>query len=237
MIQINLLPDVKRELIQAQRFRNIVISVSIVAAIVAVGVVVLLGVYVFGVQALRGKLSDDSIKTQFAKLSSQTDLDKALTLQNQISKVSASHENSTVDSRLFDILTTVISSSKQDIRVTTFSVDTTEGIITIEGEAPDGYKSLDALKKTLMATKFEYQTPGTTERQSIPLADQVMDGERSYGDSSSGDSVLRFNISFTYDPALLSRDSTTGKLIAPSVTNATDSALEVPSSIFSGGDK
>ena len=54
MIEINLIPDVKQELLRAQKGRAVVISASIFASVIAVGVVALLLVYIFGVQGVRG---------------------------------------------------------------------------------------------------------------------------------------------------------------------------------------
>ena len=43
MIQINLVPDVKQEMLRAQRMRNITISISILAGLMAGGAVVAMG--------------------------------------------------------------------------------------------------------------------------------------------------------------------------------------------------
>lgn len=69
MIEINLIPDVKRELLRAQRARTTVISAAIVISIVAGAVVAALALYVYGVQTVRGVLLDNQIKDGAAKLS------------------------------------------------------------------------------------------------------------------------------------------------------------------------
>ena len=51
MIQINLVPDVKQEMLRAQRMRNFTISMAIVVGLVAAGVVVILGL-VYGAQVV-----------------------------------------------------------------------------------------------------------------------------------------------------------------------------------------
>ena len=82
MIEINLIPDVKQELLKAQRIRNVVISSSILVSIIAAGVVVLLLVYMFGVQSVRNSLLDSQIKDKYATLSKVDDLSKIITIQN-----------------------------------------------------------------------------------------------------------------------------------------------------------
>lgn len=47
MIEINLIPDVKQELLKAQRTRSMVVSIAIISSIAAASVVVLLLVYIF----------------------------------------------------------------------------------------------------------------------------------------------------------------------------------------------
>lgn len=240
MIEINLIPDVKQELINAQRFRNVVISVSIIAALVSAGLVVLLAIYVFGVQGLLNNKADGDIQTKFSSLQSVKDLDKALTLQNQLGKAAEAHAKVNINSRVFDVLSTIVTSSNNQVSVTNFVVNADEKTITIEGEAPSGYQALDAFKKTILATKFQYQTTDDTSLKTVTLTSQISDGERSYSQDSEGKNTLRFTLSFIYADPLLSRDSINGKIIAPSVTNATDSVNEVPSSIFSrssGEDK
>mgnify|MGYP001584056236 FL=1 len=58
MIELNLVPDVKQEFIRAKRIRNVVISTVILVGIVSIGVVVLLALYLFGVQTVRSNLAD-----------------------------------------------------------------------------------------------------------------------------------------------------------------------------------
>src|SRR5665648_1216883 len=79
MISINLVPDVKQELIRAQRVRSAVISLAIVAGIIVIAVVVVLSVYVFAVQTVRSSLADNSIKSESKTLSDVPDLSDALT--------------------------------------------------------------------------------------------------------------------------------------------------------------
>ena len=66
MIEINLVPDVKQELIRAQRSRTVVVTFSILTGIIALGIVVLLLLYVFGVQTLRSAIADDAIEKNSA---------------------------------------------------------------------------------------------------------------------------------------------------------------------------
>lgn len=231
MIEINLVPDVKQELLRAQRVRTTVISIAILAAIGFAAAVVLLSLYVFGAQTLRSALADGSIKDESKKLQDVQDLGKALSLQNQLSSITSIREKTTMDSRLFDVLTTVIPESTT---ISDISLDAEEKTITLQGET-GGYNDLDALKKTILATKFEFREDGDSDIKSVPLATQIGDGDRSYGQDADGKRVLRFSISFAYPEELFSRSSLNGQVVAPTARNATDSKLSIPSSIFTGG--
>ena len=76
MIEINLVPDVKQELIKAQRIRATVISVSVIVTIASGIILALLASYVFGVQTVRSSLADSEITTKNKEVQSNQDLSK-----------------------------------------------------------------------------------------------------------------------------------------------------------------
>jgi len=108
MIEINLIPDVKQELLKAERSRAMVISGAIITCIVAGGIVALLAVYVYGFQGARNLFADNAIKSGSEELAKVEDLSKMLTVQNQIKQINELDKTKTVDSRLFDVLSAVI---------------------------------------------------------------------------------------------------------------------------------
>lgn len=230
MIEINLVPDVKQELINAQRVRTSVITLSIFVGIAAVGAVILLAIYVFGIQAARGLLSDEAIKTESQKLSQVKDISNMLTIQNQLSKLPAMHDSKNIDSRIFDVLATINPPAPNNISITNLALDSSTKTIKIEGQAANGWPALEVFKKTINATNFEFAKAG--EKQTVPLASQMSDSERSYGDDASGARVLRFTLSFVYPDELFSRAAENALIVAPTRTNVTDSFLGVPNSLF-----
>jgi len=230
MIEINLIPDVKQELIKAQRVRASVISVAILVGIISVGIVVVLAFWVFAIQTARGILSDNTIKSESQKLSSVQDISNTLTIQNQLNLITQQHDQKNIDSRIFDILTTINPASPNNIAFNTLALDATTNTIKIEGQAVNAYPALDIFKKTINATTFQYTQNG--QKQSVPLASQMSDSDRSYGQDASGTRVLRFTITFTYPKLLFARTAQNAVIVAPSQANATDSFLGVPQSLF-----
>lgn len=232
MIEINLVPDVKLELLRARKLRNNVISACIVITIAAVGIVVLLGLYNYGALAIADASADRSINEQSAKLKKVPDLAKTLTLQQQLASLTEMHNNKLISSRLFDIATTIIPDSPNDVTISRLTLDTESTMITIEGQAKNGYEALEVFKKTIEETKFDYGLAGIRQ-EPINIALEVTDGDRSYGEDSNGEKTLRFTMQFTYPLELFARTSQQGKIVAPNKYNATDSVLGVPKSLFS----
>jgi hypothetical protein len=230
MIEINLVPDVKQELIKAQRVRTGVISMSILICLIAAGIVVALALWVFALQTVRGALADNNIKTQSDKLAAVQDVSNTLTIQNQLSKLPGLHDSKSIDSRIFDILSTINPPDPNTIAITNLQLDASAKTVSIEGQAKNGYPALEVFKKTIDATKFEYTQGG--QKQSVALASQMSDSDRSYGEDASGARVLRFSLSFTYPDLLFSRTAENAQIVAPSRTNVTDSLLGVPQSLF-----
>ena len=232
MIEINLIPDVKQELLKAQKVRSMVISIAILVGIISAGIVVILAMYVFGAQWFRDNVANDSITKEYKQLSSVEDLANTLTVQNQLTKLSAVHADKKINSRIFDVLSTIIPPEPNSIAITKLSINSEEGTITIEAQAVNGYPALETFKKTIEATKITYTADGETESKTVPLASNLNDGERSYGDDESGRKVLRFAMTFKYADELFARSSKNAIIVGPTKTNATDSYIGVPKSLF-----
>jgi len=231
MIEINLIPDVKRELIKAQRIRSMVIMGSIAIGVVSVAIVTLLAIYVFTIQAVRSGLADDAINKGSAELTGVEDLSKTITIQNQLTKISNLHSNKKIDSRIFDLLSAINPPAPNNIQVSSLTIDSESGIITIEGQASNSYAAAEVFKKTIEGATLKY-TDSNKDKQEISLASSISISNTSYGEDSSGEKVLRFNISFVYAEELFSSMSKGTSVIIMTDGNATDSYLGVPMSIF-----
>ena len=229
MIEINLIPDVKQELLRAQRMRAVVISSSIFISIVAGVVVVLLALYVFGFQAIRDVAAEDAIKKQSTELSKVEDLSEMLTVQNQLARIDELSANKKMTSRLFDVLAGVLPPEPNAVKVSNVAVDTDLDTIRIEGQTR-AYDSMEVFKKTLDNAVILY-TKGDEEPTQVKLAGDISASDISFGDSD-GTKVLRFNITFKYDEVLFSPE-VAGVTVKLNINgNVTDSYLGIPKSIF-----
>lgn len=236
MIEINLVPDVKQQALRAQAQRNAVISIAILVSIIAGVLVGLVAFYVFGVQTARTYFADTAIKDGEKKLKNVQDLDKALTMQNQLAQISSIHAKSGVESRVFNLLTAVQpATDKAEIKVRNVEVDTQEKKITIEAESPQGFVGAETYSKTISETKYTFNKDDSgTSAETVNITEKVESGERTYTEDENKRSVLRFTVSFTYNDALFSRDSKKGRFDGPTNKNVTDSTLSIPVNIFTG---
>ena len=230
MIEINLVPDVKQELIKAQRIRSAVISISILIGIISAGAVTALAIYAFPVQTLRNVVVDAAIKKGGDQLAAVTDLSKTLTLQNQLTKISSLHDSAPIDSRIFDVLQAIIPPAPNAIQISDLTIDAPSSTITIDGQAANSYAAVEVFKKTIEGALVKYTTAGTSN--SVGLASNVSTSNTSYGEDATGTKVLRFTLSFSYAPELFSALSTNTTVTITAQGNATDSFLGVPKSIF-----
>ena len=231
MIEINLIPDVKQELLTAQRIRSRVITASIIIGVVSISVVTLLALYVFTVQTVRSNLADKAIQKGSSQLAGVSDLSKTLTIQNQLTKISALNDNKKIDSRIFDLLNVIIPPAPNVVNISNLAIDSDAGIITIDGQAANSYAAVEVFKKTIDGANIKF-TDSNDAKQEIALASNISTSNTSYGEDSSGAKVLRFTISFTYAPELFSPKSKDISIVITTNGNATDSYLGLPKSIF-----
>lgn len=230
MIEINLVPNVKQELIQAERVRSRVIAGAIVVGIVSVAIVGVLAFYVFGVQTARGYLADTSITDKSKTLAEVPDLSKTLTIQNQLTKISALNSDKKINSRVFDMLAAIIPPAPNNVQISDMTIDSTTNTITMNGQAANSYAAVELFKKTIDGARVKYTGSDTN---GIALASDISTSNTSYGEDSSGAKVLRFTISFTYAKELFAPSSKNVSIILLTHGNVTDSYLGVPKIIFS----
>jgi len=243
MIEINLIPDVKQELIRAQHTRSVVISASIFTSIVAGAVVALLLVYIYGVQSVRSVYLDGQITSKGQSLSKVEDLSKILTIQHQLSSISQLNSEKIMSSRMFDVMAAITPPSDTSIAFSQINVSpggvggtttgtqatstTDGGQVQLEGQTAT-YNTMELFKKRIENTSFQYSENGETKL--VVLASNLSTTDMSYGEDANGNKVVRFTLTFDY-PAELFSSATTGQQLAFKLTvngNVTDSYLGIP---------
>jgi len=229
MIEINLIPDVKQELLKAQGQRSRVIIISLSAGFIALGLVILLAIYVFAVQGVRSAIADGTIARGSEQLSKVEDLSKVLTIQNQLGQIAVLNEDKKRDSRIFSVLDAVLPPPPNQVLVSSLALDVEQTSLVLEGQT-SSFDTLEIFKKTIAGAVVTYAEDG--EEQSVNLADSISIGSVSFGDDATGERVLRFTLSFTYPELLFSANTPSIVIKLTNEGNVTDSFIGIPRSIF-----
>jgi Tfp pilus assembly protein PilN len=231
MIEVNLIPDVKLELLKTRRQQKLVVTGSIMVAAISIGIVVLMSMYAFGVQTVADTLADNGIETEAEKLASIEGLPQSLTLQAQLNKLSELEADKQKTSRLFDILSVVVPEGANSVDINRLSLDTDEEIIEIEAQATNGYEAMEVFKKTLAQTTMRFDVDGD-EIDPIYIANNISLGDRNYGEDSQGNRILRFTLSFEYPEELFDSTLSNTRIVGPDQQRVTDSTQGVPDNLF-----
>jgi len=167
MIQFNLLPDVKIEFIKAKRLKNTIVLVSIISASAALFILIVLVGFVNGAQKKHMNDLTKDIKKYDNQLQGTKDLDKILTIQNQLNSLVALHDAKPAATRLFDDITAITPAA---VSISKFDIDFTLSTITIEGNA-DTLVTVNKFIDTLKFTTYK-ATDGRTDNKAF--SDTVM---------------------------------------------------------------
>src|SRR4051812_46628586 len=107
MIQFNLLPNVKLEYVKTQHTKRLLTMLSLVAGMAGIAILLVAIVSVNVVQKKSLSDLDSDIAKYSTQLKSVKDLDKILTVQNQLSTLTSLHDDKPVASRLFSYISQV----------------------------------------------------------------------------------------------------------------------------------
>lgn len=233
MIQFNLLPDVKLQFIKAQRTKQLVIGISIIVAGAALGLLVLMYMAVAVFQKNHINDLTEDIKKGTSKLQSTKDLDKILTVQNQLNSLTCTqdelqagqkpclHDKKPVASRLFAYLPQL---TPNTLNISNLDVDFSSNTINITGSA-DALSTVNKFVDTLKFTKFTYKDH--PEQQ--PAFSSVVLSSFSVG---TGDTKgVAYQLAANFDAGIFDASKDEVALVVPKQTT-TRSELAKPTEIF-----
>lgn len=233
MIELNLLPDVKRDFVRAQRMRRQVIAGVILLSMAAVGVVVALALYVYGAQFAFGQVLDGGIKSKSEELANVDDLDDYLTIQNQLRALPELHDAKMAYDRLFTYLPTLNPAPPSNIRITRLSVDQENGKITIVGYGRD-YKAVTVFENTVKNAQLSYKDGDSGEQTSESFVKSIEMSDVDLSEDANGNRVVAFTATLEYGDGAFKRNASSIQLRVPN-KNTTQSAERVPQQVFGEG--
>ena len=161
--EINLVPDIKNEMIKALKMRNLIFFVSIVVAVASVAVTLITALIMGGQQMVIEK-NNKTITNLSTKMNSYEDLKYFLTIRDQIGDIDSLTSNKKVLSRTFNILSALIPSGPDSITISELNVDLSKDAPTFNFDAQANagqepfidYNVLDAFKKSLKFVRYDY---------------------------------------------------------------------------------
>lgn len=225
MIQFNLLPDVKLKYVKARRTKRLVIlaAAGISVSVLAVMVLLFLVVNVFQKKHLNDLNKD--IASYSNELKGVKDIDKVLTIQNQLNNLSMNngapglHDKKPVVSRLFPYLSQML---PDKLSLATLDVNFEAQTISFNG----GADSLSTINKFVDTLKFTTYKSGTDKEASETKAfsNIVL---TSFG---RDDLAATYQIDLKFDPLIFDSSKTINMIVPKIIT--TRSETEKPIELF-----
>jgi Tfp pilus assembly protein PilN len=217
MIQFNLLPDVKLEYIKTRRTKHLLTMIC--TGLVVASLVVFIGLFTI-VNVLQKKhLSDlnSDISKNTATLKAIPDLNKVLTIQNQLSSLTSLHQKTPAGSRLFGYLAQV---TPAQATISDVKVDFKGGTLTLSGNA-DALSTVNQFVDTLKFTT--YKVDGSKDSPKA-FSNVVLTS------FSKDDKNASYQIDMKFDPVIFDNTKSV-KLTVPKIIS-TRSETEKPSDLF-----
>ncbi|HVX47972.1 MAG TPA: PilN domain-containing protein [Candidatus Saccharimonadales bacterium] len=193
-MQLNLLPAVKMEYIKAQRARRMVISVSTIVTIAAVALLLLL-LSVSGLQKKHLSDLNKDIRSETTKLQNEPQINKMLTVQNQLGALTQLHSQEPAASKVFGYLNQVTPS---DVSITDFNIDFTKQTATITGTSANlanVNQYVDSLKHATYTTKGDNTAHAA-------FSNVVLSSFSLNTDTNDPSQAANYTITLSYDPTI-----------------------------------
>ena len=191
--EINLVPDVKNEMIRAIRLRNWILFGCIVVSLGVLGINVVLGLIYSGQKiALADK--ENRVEMMKEKIDSYEDLAQFLTLQGQLNGLGEIASNRTDVTRVFTVLSALIPTSGDEVLIDEVSLDVESGEMTLSAQANAltspyiDYTVLESFKKSMSYLTYDYGDYVTADGDVIPsycMVESGADGS-TYNDAERG---------------------------------------------------
>jgi len=220
MIQFNLLPDIKIQYLKAKRQKHVVILVAVLTTTVSLAVFILLLTTVFVLQKKNISDLNKDISSSSKQLQSVPELNKILTVQNQLGTLTTLHDQKVVSSRLLDYLTQI---TPANTSVSKLVADYSLNTMTIGGNA-SGLSSVNTYTDTLKFTQFSTSANGAKRNAFSNVALKTF---------NRNNDTTTYEITMKYDPAIFSNKQQITLEVPKIIT--TRSQTDKPSEVFQQG--
>ena len=159
--EINLVPEIKYQMLKSMRFRKVSSFVCIIVAGVIGLTTIIFGVVVL-IQNSTLASQDVKIENMAKKIEEFSSMDDFLTLQSQLNAIQTVNDNKQVLSRIFGVLSMLRPQGGDQLTLSKVSINMEDDTVTMEGQADAGvepfydYRVLESFKKGAELTKYDY---------------------------------------------------------------------------------
>lgn len=231
MIQLNLLPDLKKEFIQAQKAKAMVITIAIFVTLGAFAVSALLFVYVTFIQQFQVTLASDDIGRKMNELKTIPDVDKYLTVQNQLAKLPDLHNGKGQYSRMFEFLAVLNPSAPNNVTLTELRLGTEDKSILFTGTTAS-FQTLNTFVDTLKNGEASFKPGGQGDKITEKIFEQVLVQTADIV-RNNNTTVVGFTVKTIYKESVFDVKNTELTAKVPNITT-TPSVTQSPSQLFNG---
>lgn len=228
MIELNLLPDVKKEFIKAQRTRNTVISAAILTSLIAGGIVALLATVVYVGQGVMINTIKGKITENHKELAGKQEINKYLAVQSQLNVLDQVATKRSVYGRVLDALPALNPAPPNNVSLFDFTMSQADTTATMSGQA-NNFEAVNNFKNTLEKAVLTYTNDTGTE-YSTPLFPVVTSGVPSLS-NVEGKSVASFQFTMTFAPEAFDPLNRDIKISVPKLVTS-DSDQNAPKELF-----
>ncbi len=193
-MQLNLLPAVKMEYIKAQRSRRLVLTMSVLVTIAALALLLLL----LSVDGLQKKHLNDlskDITSESSKLQHEPQINKMLTVQNQLGSLTALHASEPAAAQVFNYLNQV---TPANVSITDFNIDFTKQTVTITGTSAN-LANVNQYVDTLKHATF---TTSSDSSSQPAFSNVVLTSFSLNTDSENAGQAANYTIGLSYDKTI-----------------------------------
>lgn len=224
MIQFNLLPDVKISYLKAKRTRNLFFLISSILIGVCIVFISTTALNVYVVQRNHISNLTEDIDGYETKIKDIDQINRILTVQNQLMTIDQLHDDKPVATRLFGFFEQVTPS---DISLNRVEVDMDDGTITLAGQTETlalVNRFVDTLKFTNIIFDDEEEDRDDIDEELFAFSDVVLTS------FSRDPSETSFVVNLNYDKIIFDSQSDISLLVPDRIT--TRSEIDRPSELF-----
>lgn len=182
--EINLVPDIKNEMIKALKLRNLIFFLCIVVSAGAIATAIIFGTIV-GAQSIALNDKTNTLNQMSKAVHDYDDLGDFLTIQGQVNGLNYVSNNRNFLSRVFNIISTFQPTNGDSIEISTMNVNLVKSTMTIEAQADAksangiDYNVLESFKKSMNYLSFDYGAYVDKNGEEIPsycITEKNLDG-------------------------------------------------------------